>query len=365
MAKGILTIPLDSWSITELSSAASTMAPTITSRFTTSSAFQCYQALPSCKDFVLYVQQNICPSTDTRCFERANRLQQADYLDIDYDAISRSLILTSFYHKPPELDGWDENINTHRNSSNTEVGLLSSERAIAPEELSVGGFLIVIGEDHKPTPACGLHTYLPLPSPLFVDKYQLSSTNFLAARNLRIIRALSGETDLEAPNWVIRKWGSAVLVEITPPTADRKGSSQGRDKPWHADIPLHLRYLSPTVGGTSDIEVPWPIVFWACPAEEGTKMNVNPFDRVNLGYESLFGPRTMFYHLQPQPAVEGGRLMEKVHVPVMYLQGTRWVESATAAVVAIGAVWVFRKLSTILLRDWSSGEREAPQRKTQ
>ncbi|KAL9007223.1 MAG: hypothetical protein Q9188_000026 [Gyalolechia gomerana] len=300
-----------------------------------------------------------------------------------------------------------------RNSSNTEVGLLSNEQAITPEELSLGGYLTVIGEDQKPNPtrfsfpsrhhrvpptsgstfhatfppptglhptlrltfpsssvsppapACGLHTYLTLPSPLFVDKYQLSSTNFLATKNLRVIRALSGETDLEAPDWVIQTWGSALLLEIAPPTSDVKGTSHGRDKPWHAEIPLHLRYLSPAVGGTSDIEVPWPVVFWACPAEEGTEMNVNPFDRGDLGYESLFGPRTMFYHIQPQPVAKGGRLMEKVHVPVMDLQGTRWVESATVGIVAIGAAWVFWKLLSILLRDWKSEEKEAPQRKTQ
>ncbi|KAL8944436.1 MAG: hypothetical protein Q9216_000487 [Gyalolechia sp. 2 TL-2023] len=401
--------------------------PTVTSRFTTSSAFQCYEALPSLKTLVLYIQRRICPKADTHCFKRANRLQRADYLDIDYDAVSRILVLTSFRHKPPEPEGWEEYIESYRNSPSTEVGLLSNEQAVAPEELSLGGSLTIVGEDQTPSmpalhprkidlsyflsdparfsfpsrhhlvpstsgsifhttflpptglhptlrltfpsssmlppaPPCGLHIYLTLPSPLFVDKYQLSSTNFLASKNLRAIRALSGETDLEAPEWVIQKWGSVLLLEIAPPTPELKGPSQGKDRAWHADIPLHLRYLSPTVRGTSDVQVPWPIVFWACPAEEGTKMNVNPFDRVNLGYESLFGPRTMFYHLQPQPAVEGGRLMETVHVPVMDLQGTKWVESATMGVVAVGAVWVGWKLFRALL---GLGESEAAEKKLQ
>ena len=94
-------------------------------------------------------------------------------------------------------------------------------------------------------------------------------------------------------------------------------------------------------------------------------MNVNPFDRVNLGYESLFGPRTMFYHLQPQPAVEGGRLIEKVYLPVMDLEGTRWVEGVTVGAVVLGALWVVWKLVMLLWRDWRSAEATAVDKKRQ
>lgn len=85
-------------------------------------------------------------------------------------------------------------------------------------------------------------------------------------------------------------------------------------------------------------------------------MNTNPFDRVNLGYESLFGPRTMFYHLQPNASAAamrdevvrwsreagGGRgmLVEKLQVPVLDLEGTRWVEGVTVGVVVWGCLWV-------------------------
>ncbi|KAI4131165.1 MAG: hypothetical protein LQ338_001370 [Usnochroma carphineum] len=216
-----------------------------------------------------------------------------------------------------------------------------------------------------PTPACALHTYLTLPSSLFVDKYQFSSPNFLASKNLRAIRALSGETDLEAPNWVIGKWGSAILLELAPPVLDRFRPPPTRGTPWHADISLHLRYLPPAAGGVSSIDVPWPVVFWACPAEEGTKMNVNPFDRVNLGYESLFSPRTMFYHVQPKPVGVGGRLVERVEVPVMDLEGTRWVEGGTVGAVLLGTLWVVWKLTRILLRDWDASTGRRAERKTQ
>ncbi|KAL8843120.1 MAG: hypothetical protein Q9170_000250 [Blastenia crenularia] len=386
--------------------------PTVTSRFTASSAFQCYETLPSLEDFIVYFQETTCPKADAQCMTRANRLRKADYLDVDFDAISRNLILTSFRHAPTDSDPQDERINRHQSSAKVEVGVLTSGKVTEREELSLEGFLTVIGENQRPNPtrfsfpsryhsapltsnatflttippptglhpnlrltfpstslsppapACALHTYLTLPSPLFMDKYQLSSPNFLASKNLRAVRALSGETDLEAPNWVIRKWGSALLLELAPPTPNRSSSSSARNALWHADVPLHLRYLSPALGGVTDIEVPWPVVFWACPANEGTKMNVNPFDRVNLGYESLFGPRTMFYHFQPQPTVAGGRLMEKIHVPVMVLEGTRWVENGTVGVALLGAMWVVWKLFRVWQRSGRSTEEETL-RKTQ
>ncbi len=54
-------------------------------------------------------------------------------------------------------------------------------------------------------------------------------------------------------------------------------------------------------------------------------MAVNPFDRVNLGYEGIFGPKTMFYHLSPSPAANASAgdavgmetLVKAVRVPVL------------------------------------------------
>lgn len=197
-------------------------------------------------------------------------------------------------------------------------------------------------ELEPPSESCALHSYLTLPSTLFPDKYQLSSPLFLASKSLRSLRSVSGETDLEAPDWAIEKWGSAMLVELAPPDA-KPGSKQG---PWHADIPLHLRYIRPSVSGTAATEIPWPVVFWACRAEEGTKMSVNPFDRVNLGYDGLFGPKTMFYHLSPNSS---GTLVETLSVPVLQTQRASWIEPGTVAVVLLGFCWVLWKLGLLAL----------------
>jgi hypothetical protein len=181
---------------------------------------------------------------------------------------------------------------------------------------------------------------MTLPSILFPDKYQLSSPLFLASKNLETLRSIAGETDLEAPDWVVSKWGSAMLMELAPPTSSKPNSSPGF---WDAEIPLHLRYLPPSPGGKTRISIPWPVVFWACPADQGTRMSVNPFDRVNLGYDGLFGPRTIFYHLQPAlPA--GSELVEHVEVPVLDWEHVDWIENGTVAAVLIAVVWLMGKL---------------------
>ncbi|KAL8707822.1 MAG: hypothetical protein Q9220_007176 [cf. Caloplaca sp. 1 TL-2023] len=215
-----------------------------------------------------------------------------------------------------------------------------------------------------PASSCSLHTYITLPSPLFVDKYQLSSPNLLASRNLRAIRALSGGTDLEAPEWVVSSWGCMLLLELAPPARDQV-RSKTQEPGWHADIPLHLRYLKPAAGGSSNVDVQWPIVFWACAVDEAANLSGNPFDRVNLGYESLFDRQTMFYHLQPRPLHDGGRLVERLQVPVMDLEKSTWVEGGTIGVILLGALWVVWKLVKILNRDWNPETKAIEEKKIQ
>ena len=194
---------------------------------------------------------------------------------------------------------------------------------------------------------CSLHTYLTIPSFLFPDRYQLSDLLFLTSKNLHSVRSVYGETDLEAPDWAVSKWGSAVLVELAPPT---KGHSNNQ-APWNAEIPLHLRYSGPSKNGKVKAEVPWPVVFWACAAEEGTKLSVNPFDRLHLGYDGLFGPRTVFYHLNPDvlPIHGNETLLESLEIPVLSLDSSAWVDKGTAIVMTLGLVWVFAKLVGVVL----------------
>ncbi|KAL8838075.1 MAG: hypothetical protein Q9205_000368 [Flavoplaca limonia] len=345
---------------------------------------------------------------DFDCARAAERLGEAAYLDVDYDAKSGQAIFTSFDQRSPDPDGWNDEIQPRWNSTKTETGVFTQQQTSESEELSFAGYLTVVSEDKKPkqtrfsfpsrhhpasgssflvtfpkpaglhptlrltfptqvsSPAqdCGLYTHLTLPLSFFVDKYQLSSPNYLIANNLQGIRALSGETDLEAPEWVIRKWGSTMLLELVhhTPHGARLESMESR---WHVNIPLHLRYLPPREGGATSVNIPWPIVFWACPAEEGVDLNDNPFDRVNLGYEALFDPATTFYHFQPQPREGGGRLMERVQVPVMDLQESGWVESGTVGVIILGALWVTWEILRVSLSGWERKKRTSMPKKVQ
>ena len=80
-------------------------------------------------------------------------------------------------------------------------------------------------------------------------------------------------------------------------------------------------------------------------------MGVNPFDRVNLGYDGLFGPRTMFYHFQPAAAGnQGGNLVETLRVPVLDTRRTGRVEVGTVAIVLVGFLWVCWRLLAVLKR---------------
>jgi len=169
---------------------------------------------------------------------------------------------------------------------------------------------------------------------------------------------VSGETDLEKPAYATDRWGSNLLLELAPPVSPpppdgAKVSSSAGPLEWHADVPLHLRYLAPAPGGTTDVDVPWPAVFWACRADQGSKMATNPFDRVDLGYDGLLGVRTMFYHVRPEVVrdVRAKGMVETIRVPVLDSDHwmTAWLEVGTATVVGLGLVWVLYKLALVAM----------------
>jgi hypothetical protein len=318
--------------------------------------------------------------------------------EVFYDPIGD---LTSF-------DVWNLDIEP-KGDDRVEVGILSAGKATEPSDLQLSGFLTVLGEDDHPKATlfsfpsrhhslnveqarhqkytvsfdrpsglhptlrisfpkaakllepetkppgsvCALHTYLTLPSHIFADKYAFLSNDplFQNSHHLGELHSIAGETDLEAPDYVVKKWGSTMLLGIQTPnttTSDAKPTS-GK---WDVTIPLHLRYLEPNHDGTSEVDVPWPLVFWACTAEDGTKFPVNPFDRTQLGYEALFGPRTMFYHLDPAPGGRSeGRLVERIAIPVLNLDASRpsTIELATIATIVLGFLWVLWKLMPAFL----------------
>ncbi|KAK7751506.1 protease B nonderepressible form [Diatrype stigma] len=390
-------------------------------RFSHSTAYQYYQPLESLAHFVLYANRYACTSSSSSgsdCTRQVERLASATSLDFSYDAISHTAKLTALWpheHQPFSLSS--SGLPDHHR---VEVGLLTPDESphIEQHELGVTGLLTVLDgdDDAKPSPvlfsfpsrhmragrpsafsaeflaptglhptlrlrfdgparapvveegvdgeedepACSLHAYLTLPRAVFADRYQLADDNalFLASKNLTALRWASQPVDLEAPDYVMKLWGSSVLLELRPPTAAPEEKGQ-KGQEWTAEIPLHLRYLAPAPGGYRTVQVPYPAVFWACPADEGTKFPNSPFDRVDLGYDGLFGPRTQFWHVSPEPSRNpaSGPLMNSVRVPVLDLDRSAWVRSGTAAVVLLGFAWVVWKLVGVYARAGSGGKR--------
>lgn len=338
-------------------------------------------------------------------------LASAVALDISYDSIAHVLRVTAQW---PVAAARRLSVSASggRGTHRTEVGILTAhaDKSVGPHELGVAGLLTVLGDGDgggktsptlfsfpsrhksagsqddrsfsatfkKPTglhptlvlelsgtsaaepPAeaaeqgdCSLHAYLTFPSVIFADRYQLADPLFLASRNLSALRWMSRPVDLEAPDYAAGlPWGSSLLVELEPPLSTPQGQQQQRQSSsWTAEIPLHLRYLAPHTGGHVGVEIPYPAVFWACAAEEGTKFPVNPFDRPHVGYDGLFGPRTLFWHVTPAPPAGAGggahtQLTSPLAVPVLDSSDrlAAWVPIGTAAAVLLGFGWVLLTL---------------------
>lgn len=120
-------------------------------RFTTSSAFQYYQLLPSLGNVAAYIQNKICPTLGDDCSAFASNLPAADYVDVDFDTISQALVFNVFRHNSADPGGWTGQIASVSTTGKIEVGVLANEPPTEPEELSLGGFLTVLGEDEKPS----------------------------------------------------------------------------------------------------------------------------------------------------------------------------------------------------------------------
>lgn len=362
-------------------------------RFTQSTALEFYHPLDHLGALAEYVTQYTCAPSDVKCHSRMRSLEEAVLFDFSYDTNFDVVKLTVMWdHQPSPISASAQ--PGHR----VEVGLLTTNEGphIRNHEMGVAGLLTVLGQDKKPSPVmfafparhsqagtrfsssfhspmglhptmqlnigsskapkegtdCSLHAYLTLPRTIFADKYQLEDELFLASKNLTTLRYISQPVDLEAPDYVMKPWGSSVLLELKPPAPGQD------DEAFTAEIPLHLRYQAPEHGGQRPLEVPYPAVFWACSAEEDAGFSSSPFDRLKLGYDSLFGPRTLFWHLEPTPTPGSSHLMLGGQVPVLDLERSGSVAAVTAAVVLAGFAWVAWKLTVV----YSKTECGAPPR---
>ncbi|KKF92162.1 Protein pbn-1 [Ceratocystis platani] len=369
-----------------------------------SDVYQFYQPVASLDAFSEFLKAKFCPLGQSVeiCNEVAGHMKDLISLDLSYDKAAKIVRLIMTW----PMKKHTINISSLPDSSEapyrTEVGILTKgvPAHLNPGQVGMGGLVSVLGESKKPSavlfsfpsrhqraeatfsarflPPTGLHpvwklqmssgappetseqtsctphVYLTLPRSIFVDRYQLADQLFAQSKNISALRYSSSPVDLEKPEYATPTWGSAVLLDLVPPAAVNADGSTA-NAPWTVEIPLHLRYLEPSNTGYTDLAIPYPAVFWACgavPASDSDKLGNNPFDRANVGYDSLFEQGTVFWHVTPEPATQrasasaaAAQLTSRVSVPVLNARASGWVELGTAAAVIAGFVWVVWCLS--------------------
>lgn len=339
-----------------------------------------YNELEKLDGFAKRLGPVVCSGpTASDCKKQLQDLKDAASLDISYDSTSDSVKIQALW----PLQQREISVPASP-KGRTEVGILGIDAPPNMEAHQIGasGVLTVIGEQKEPSPVmfafearhrtaagyftsqfqqptglhptlqlslsgaapptdgeaeCAPYAYFTFPKVIFADRYQLADELFLASKNLTATKYVSEPVDLEAPAYTTKPWGSNVLLELAPP---KDSAAAGT---WTVEVPLHLRYLKPTPTGKEEAGIPYPVVFWACDSGEDISYAVNPFDRVNLGYDGLFSPSTKFWHVSPKPEA-GDRLINNINVPVVTEGASQWVGVGTAAAVAVGFVWVLLKL---------------------
>ncbi|PKS12695.1 hypothetical protein jhhlp_000903 [Lomentospora prolificans] len=371
-----------------------------------------YEAYEKLDHFVGKAHAALCRSSTEgdECTTRVRALGSAASLDISWDTASETLRVTALWPSGTQAVS-AKSTAEHR----AEVGIFSVDPSAGdPHEIGLGGLVATAATDEKQDPSivaytipsrhrqadssfsakvlepqglhptlqlslsstyppsaaaansegkeqCKLHAYLTLPKTIFADRYQLADDLFMASKNLTKLRYASQPVDLEMPEYKTPQWGSTVLLDLAPPTND--------DSPWTAEIPLHLRYMLPASGGLSQIEMPYPVVFWTCTADRDASFTDSPFDRASLGYDRLFGSRTVFWHVEPRPdpasAAGSDRLVTTLRVPVLAVEKSRWVEAGTSLTILIGFAWVLVSLFFAASRSRKEGSEQAATKKKQ
>lgn len=124
-----------------------------------STSSQYYDYIESIENITANFASKICQTKDEYCREIAKTIATASYVDIDYDTISRAVVLTAGWPNAKDSKGWSEEITLPHKDATVEIGVLSHEPNADPEDVQFGGFLTVLGQDLSPST-------LPHPLPL-------------------------------------------------------------------------------------------------------------------------------------------------------------------------------------------------------
>lgn len=110
---------------------------------------QFHHNLSSIDRFVAFLRHSACDLTDVQCADSISYVSLADSVAIDYDATADTITLSTFWSRPHSEAAWTEDVSVIGSSGKVEVGILSNEKTIHAEDLSLGGYLAVVGQDSK------------------------------------------------------------------------------------------------------------------------------------------------------------------------------------------------------------------------
>ena len=106
-------------------------------------------------------QRTFCgENASHECYDMVNSFATSSYVDIDYDTISRGVVLTAGWVQARDDEkGWTQKIRQPSKDATVEIGVLSLEGNADPEDIQFGGFLTVLGQDEKPSTSFHLAHY--------------------------------------------------------------------------------------------------------------------------------------------------------------------------------------------------------------
>ncbi|GAA5931057.1 hypothetical protein JCM1841_001710 [Sporobolomyces salmonicolor] len=257
----------------------------------------------------------------------------------------------------------------------------------------------------SPSSSCSLHTVLALPPSFIADRYQLAQLHregklgVYEGGDAGESLVVHGEGDLEGPVW--GRGGVAVLVKLR---SAQKGKARARadEEPAATElaVPLHLRYPlpvaersraaaessenGPTRNDRSEVDLPWPWVFWACPKRGEAALARTPLE----GDDDDDAPRSCapaclpysfpslsafeLHFLSPDASLASGRSSSSsscppplpaplsVIIPTGVAADLPVVEAVTVAAVWFGFAW----LAWTAWRTWAGLRREDQDRAT-
>lgn len=128
--------------------------------FSSAASYQYYHALPNLSVFHEYLLENACHGdlkAKIACENEAEFAQYAASLDIDFDAISHAVSVSAAWSadaiagQRPGSGITERAVVKLRENHRFEVGVLQSEKADEVEELALGGYLVVLGENDSPS----------------------------------------------------------------------------------------------------------------------------------------------------------------------------------------------------------------------